>query len=328
MQDAPTPLLPKVALSHGDLNGIGYEIILKVFSDARMLETLTPILYGQSKAFSYYKKNFGMDSPNYSLARDARQAFQKKLNIINIVENELKIEPGTPSAVSAEMSVRSMKRALDDLHNGFVDAIVMAPDSPVVAKSNLDYLLSFHKDATPVRIMVNDRMRIGLATDDMPLGDALAQIDIRFLVAKLAVFAEALKVDFGINAPKIAVLGINPHAGEMAVGDDEKVLKAVGDVQRKGIFAFGPFTPTQLFVEGLWKKYDGVLAFCFDQGLLPLKMLATGGCACYWAGLPLVCAAPLQGPAFDLANQNKAKPDDYRAALFLAADVVRHRKTE
>ena len=328
MQDAPTPQTPRVALSHGDLNGIGYEIILKTFADARMFDALTPILYGQSKAFSYYKKNFGMESPSYSLTRDVRQAFEKKLNIINVVENELKIEPGAPTPVSTEMSVVSMKRAFEDLRNGFVDALVMAPDSPVVAKGNQDFLLSFYKDSSPLRVLVNDTMRIGLATDDMPLSEALAQVDSRFLVSKLASFSQALKTDFGLNAPKIAVLGVNPNAGETAIGDDSKVLEAVNEAQRKDIMAFGPFSLSQLFIEGLWRKYDGVLAMYYDQGVFPLQMTALGGCACYWAGLPVVCSAPLHGPMFELANQNKALPESYRKAVFLAQDIAISRKAQ
>ena len=328
MQDAPTPQIPKVALSHGDLNGIGYEIILKTFADARMFDTLTPILYGQSKAFAYYKKNFGMDAPNYSLTRDPRQASEKKFNIINVVENELKIEPGAPTSLSMEMSVVSMKKAFEDLRNGLAEALVLAPDSAVVANGNQDFLLSFYKDATPMRVLVSDKMRIGLATDDMPLGDALAQMDIPFLVSKMATFSQALKTDFGVNAPKIAVMGINPHAGEVAVGGDDKVLKAVNEAQQKDIMAFGLFSPSQLFVDGLWMKYDGILALYYEQGVFPLKMMALGGCACYWAGLPVVCAAPLHGPMFELANLNKAQPDSYRAAVFLAHDVAVSRKEQ
>ena len=329
MQDTITPTqLPRIGLSHGDINGIGYEVILKTFSDSRMFELLTPILYGQSKAFSYYKKNFGLDSPNYSLTRDARQSWDKKLNIINIVENEVKIEPGQASDVSAEMSVLSMKKAVDDLQNSYIDALVMAPDSRVVSRSNRDFLFSFHKDAETVRVMVNDRMRIGLATDDLPLNEALAQIDIRFLVGKLAVLSQALKTDFGIHMPKIAVLGLNPHAGSMPIGDDDKVMKAIGDAQKKGIFAFGPFSSNQLFAQGWWSKYDAVMAMYYDQGVLPLKMMALGGCAYYWAGLPMVCTAPMHGPAFELANVNKAEPDSYRNAVYLAVDIINHRRKE
>ena len=325
MQDKSTPLIPRIGLSQGDLNGIGYEIILKTFADPRMLESLIPVLYGQSKAFSYYKKNFGLESPNYSLTRDVRQAWEKKFNIINIVENEVKIDPGTPTDVSAEMSMLSMKRATADLNDGFVDALVMAPDSPVVAKSNRDYLLSFHKGTEPLRVMVNDLMRIGLATDDMPLADALGLIDVGFLVSKLTVFSQALSTDFGLNAPKIAVMGLNPHSGSKPATDD-KVVNAVAEAQDKGVFAFGPFSSTQLFATGLWKKYDAVLALHYEQGVLPLKLMTSGGCASYWAGLPVVCAAPMHGPAFDIANANQAEPDDYRMAVFLAADVANHRK--
>ena len=329
MQDnATTSQLPRIGLSQGDFTGISYEIMLKAFSDARMFETFTPVLYGQSKAFSYYKKNFGMESPNYSLTRDARQSWDKKFNIINIVENELKIEPGAPSGVSAEMSVLSMKRAADDLQKGYIDALVMAPDSPAVAKSNRDFLLSFHKEADPVQVLVNGQLRIGLATGDVPLSTALEQIDIRFLTSKLSTFAEALKTDFGISSPKIAVMGVNPHSGSLPTGDDEKVVKAVGDAQRKGIFAFGPFSVSQLFVTGLWKKYDGIMALHYEQGVFPMKFLSLDGCAYYWAGLPVVCAAPLHGPAFDIANTNQAVPDAYRKAIFLAYDVLSHRKEQ
>lgn len=319
MQETPTHPLPKVALSHGDLNGIGYEIMLKTFADARMFEMLTPVLYGQSKAFSYYKKNFGMDAPNYALTRDVRQVGVNKFNIINIVENELKIEPGAATEVSTQMSVISMKKAFDDVFNGLADALVMAPDSPKVAQYSQEFLLSHYKDAAPLRVMVNDMMRIALATDDMPLEAALVQIDERMLVTRMATLSAALKTDFGINAPKIAVMGINPHG---VSGADDKVLKAVEEAQRKDILAFGPFSASQLFVNGQWKKYDAVLAMYYDQGVFPLKMMTVGGSAYYWAGLPVVCAAPMHGPAFDVANQNRAVPDSYRRAVYLAVDIV------
>ena len=319
MQETPTHPLPKVALSHGDPNGIGYEIMLKTFADARMFEMLTPVLYGQSKAFSYYKKNFGMDAPNYALTRDVRQVGVNKFNIINIVENELKIEPGAATEVSTQMSVISMKKAFDDVFNGLADALVMAPDSPKVAQYNQEFLLSHYKDAAPLRVMVNDVMRIALATDDMPLEAALAQIDERMLVTRMATLSAALKTDFGINAPKIAVMGINPHG---VSGADDKVLKAVEEAQRKDILAFGPFSASQLFVNGQWKKYDAVLAMYYDQGVFPLKMMTVGGSAYYWAGLPVVCAAPMHGPAFDVANTNKAVPDSYRRAVYLAVDIA------
>ena len=329
MQDNSTlSSLPRIGLSHGDINGIGYEIILKTFSDSRMFESLVPVLYGQSKAFSYYKKNLGLDSPNYFLVREAAQSAPNKFNIVNVMENEVKIEPGAPSEVSAEMSVLSMKKAVDDLQTKRVEALVMAPDSPLVAKTNRDFLFSFNKDADTLRVMVSGKMRIGLATDDMLLNEALPQIDIRYLVSKLAVFSHALKVDFGIHAPKIAVMGLNPHCSHEAAGDDDKVLKAICDAQKKGILAFGPFSPMQLFVSGWWQKYDAILAMYYDQGVFPLKYAAVDGCAYYWAGLPVVCTAPMHGPAFELANANKADPDAFRKAVFLAVDIAQQRNAK
>ena len=329
MLDNTTPTtLPRLGLTQGDFNGISYEIMLKTFSDARMFESFTPVLYGQSKVFSYYKKNLGMESPNYSLTRDARQSGEKKFNIVNIVENEQKIEPGKPSEASTEMSVLSMKRAFDDLKNGYIGGLVMAPDSPPIAQSSMAFLFSHYADANPVEMLVGDSLRMGLATGDVPLAEALAQIDIRFLVSKLGTLSDALKTDFGLNAPKIAVMGINPNAGTAPKGDDEKVVKAIGDAQKKGVYAFGPFSGSQLFVSGLWNKYDAVLAMYYDQAVLPLRMMSQGGCAAYWAGLPVVCAAPLHGPAFDLANLNKAQPDSYRKALFLASDIISQRRRQ
>ena len=329
MEDNSTNIpFPRIGLSQGDFNGISYEVILKTFSDARMFETITPVLYGQSKAFSYYKKNFGMESPNYSLTRDARQAWDKKFNIINIVESEQKIEPGIPSNLSAEMSVLSMKRAADDLRNGLLDALVMAPDNPKVAQSNRDFLLSFHKETNPVQVLVNGSMRIALATGDVPLRTALDQIDIPYLVGKLTTLSQALMTDFNISSPKIAVMGMNPHSGSIVTGDDDKVVMAVNEAQDKGLFAFGPFSVSQLFAAGWWKKYDAVMALHYEQGVFPMKFLSTDGYAYYWAGLPVVCAAPLHGPAYDIANQNMALPDSYRKAVFLATDIVNHRREQ
>lgn len=329
MQENETsPQLPRIGLTQGDFNGISYELILKSFSDARMFDSFTPILYGQSKTFSYYKKNFGMDNPNYSLTRDVRQAWDKKFNIINVIENELKIEPGVPSELSAEMSALSMKKAFDDLQKGFINALVMAPDSPIMAKSNRDFLLSFYKNMDSMQVLVNGQMRIGLATEDVPLSIALSQIDIRFLVSKLTLFSQALKSDFDIGSPKIAVMGLNPHSGSVVVGEDEKVVKAIGEAQRKGIYAFGPFSASQLFVSGLWKKYDAIFALHYEQGVFPLKFLSPDGYAYYWAGLPVVCSAPLHGPAYDIANMNQAVPASYRKAVFLATDIVNRRREQ
>lgn len=317
----------RIGLSHGDINGIAYETILKAFADTRMLSMMTPILYGQSKVLSYYKKNFGIDDFNYSLTRDARQAWSQKFNIINIVEHELKIDPGVITPLSAEMAVLSLKMAVEDLKNEYLDALVMAPSCRSVESTQADYLASNFNKPEMLRLLVSDRMRVGLVTDDLPLREALPLLNADLIVRKLIALSQALKRDFGLNAPKIAVMGLNPHAGEPGNSDaKDPTTQAVADVQQKGVFAFGPFSANHLFVTGAWKKYDAVLALTYEQGLLPFEILSVEGGAYYWAGLPAVCVAPLQGPRFDLANQNKSNPDALRKAVFLATDIANSRK--
>ena len=319
--------MPRLGLTHGDINGISYEIILKAFADARILTLLTPVLYGQSKVLSYYKKNFGIEDFNYSLTRDARQAWPQKFNIINIVDHELKIDPGQLTSLSAEMSVMSIKMAVEDLHNGYLDALITTPACLSVDRTQVEYMASVFARPDLLRVLVSDFMRVALATDDMPLGEALGKIDTAFIVRKLETLSKALKTDFGLNAPKIAVMGLNPHAGEEGNnGENDKVVPAIAEAQKRGVYAFGPFSSSRLFVMGEWRKYDAILAMTYEQGVLPFKLLSVNGGACYWAGLPAVCTAPLHGPGFDIANANQASPDALRQAIYLAMDIVKQKK--
>lgn len=330
MQENPKPSsFPRLGISHGDINGIAYEVILKAFSDSRMLAEMTPVLYGQSKVLSYYKKNFGIDDFNYSLTRDARQAWAQKFNIINVVEHELKIDPGLLTPLSAEMSVLSLKMASEDLKNGFIDALVMAPSCHSVETTQSDFLVSTFGKPDALRLLVSDYMRVGLVTDDMPLRDALAKIDTEMVAKKLITLSCSLKTDFGINGPKIAVMGLDPHAGSAdATKHDGLVEKAVAEAKKEGVLAFGPFSGSKLFVRGAWKKYDAILALTYDQGVLPFKLMSVNGYAYFWAGLPAVCTAPLHGPGFDIANTNAASPDALRKAVYLAVDILKNRKEE
>lgn len=328
MQENPkTTSLPRLGISHGDINGIAYEVILKAFSDARMLTEMTPILYGQSKVLSYYKKNFGIDDFNYSLTRDARQAWAQKFNILNIVDHELKIDPGLLTSLSAEMSVLSLKTASEDLKNGYIDGLVMAPSCRSVETTQASYLASTFGNPDALRLLVSDYMRVGLATDDMPLREALAKIDSAMLTRKLTTLSQSMKTDFGINGPKIAVMGLDPHAGSAeASKPDGLVEKAVVDAKKTGVLAFGPFSASRLFVQGMWRKYDAVLALTYDQGALPFKLMSVNGYAYFWAGLPVVCTGPFHGPGFDIANTNTATPDALRKAVYLAVDIVNQKK--
>jgi 4-hydroxythreonine-4-phosphate dehydrogenase len=328
MQEKPQPnLVPRLGMTHGDINGIAYEVLLKAFADARILTLLTPVLYGQSKVLSYYKKNFGIEEFNYSLTRDARQAWAQKFNIINIVDRELKIDPGQSTPLSAEMSALSLKMAVEDLHNEYIDALVMLPTCLSVNQKQPDLLASIFGHPDMLRVLVSDFMRVGLATDDIPLRDAMEKIDTELVVRKLGTLSKALKSDFGMSSPKIAVLGLNPHAGEMGnANENDPVVSGIAEAQKQGMYAFGPFSSEQFFVSGSWKKYDAVLAMTYEQGVLPFKLISVNGGAYYWAGLPTVCTAPFYGPGFDIANTNQASPDALRQAIYLAMDIVKQKK--
>lgn len=328
MQENPkTPQTPRLGLTHGDINGISYETILKAFADNRILTMLTPILYGQSKVLSYYKKNFGIDDFNYSLTRDARQAWEQKFNIINIVDRELKIDPGQLTPLSAEMAVMSFKMAVEDLHNEYIDALVMTPACHSVDLTQPDFLASTFDKPDMLRVLVSDYLRVGLVTDVLPLREAIDKIDVALIVRKLVTLSKALKTDFGLNAPKIAVLGLNPHAGETGGAmENDKVAPAIEEAQKQGVYAFGPFSSSRLFSTGAWKKYDAVLAMTYEQGVLPFQLISVSEGAYYWAGLPAVCTAPMHGPDFDMANTNQASPDALRKAVYLAIDILGHRR--
>lgn len=333
----PAPQNPLIGITHGDFNGTSYEIILKAYADLRLLSIVTPLLYGQSKVFSYYKKNFGMEEFNYSLTRDARQTWNQKFNILNIVENELKIDPGVPTELSGEMAVKSLKMAADDLRNGFLDALVLTPANPSTMKtdkyafgSQMDFLASALETEMPLLMAVSDRLRIGMATSHLPLKKVPEMITKVFVMGKLKVFSDTLKKDFGINAPKIAVLGLNPHAGGCGLfGEEEKAIKAaVDEVRSKNLYAFGPFAADSFFLSNAWCKYDAVLAMYHDQAMLPFSLLSVDAGAYYFAGSQYVCTAPVADCDFELCNQNVASPDAFRKALYLAYDILKRRKGE
>ena len=328
MQDKPQPNpVPRLGMTHGDINGIAYEVLLKAFADARILTLLTPVLYGQSKVLSYYKKNFGIEEFNYSLTRDARQAWAQKFNIINVVDRELKIDPGQLTPLSTEMSALSLKMAVEDLHNEYVDGLVMLPSGLPVDRKQSDLLASVFGHSDMLRVLVSDFMRVGLATDDIPLHDAMEQIAPPLIVRKLETLSKALKTDFGMSSPKIAVLGLNPHAGEVGnANENDPVVSGIGEAQKQGVYAFGPFSSEQFFISGSWKKYDAVLAMTYEQGVLPFKLISVNGGAYFWAGLPAVCTAPMHGSCFDIANTNQASPDALRQALYLAMDIIKQKK--
>ena len=330
-----TSNLPRIGLTQGDINGIGYEVILKVLSDSRIFESFTPIVYGQSKVFSYYKKNFGMEEMSYAVIRDASQAQPKRINIINHTDEELKVEPGFSTPIAGKASFAALKMATNDLRNGLIDAMVTAPinKSNIISeqfkfKGQTDYIKSFFPENEYITLLVWDKLRIGFVTNHLPLKDVPTAINKELIIKKLKLMNNSLVKDFNIVAPKIAVLGLNPHAGDNNImGTEERdIIKPALEVAKsQGVLAFGPFPADGFFGSDAWRKYDGILSMYHDQGLTPFRVLAVDGGVSFTGGLPVVRTSTTHGTGYDIANKNIADPDAMRHAIYLAIDILNNR---
>lgn len=333
-----TSNLPRIGITQGDINGIGYEVILKVLSDTRILDSFIPIVYGQSKVFSYYKKNFGMEEMSYTVIRDASQAQPKRINIINHTDEELKVEPGFSTPVAGKASFAALKLATNDLRNGLIDAMVTAP----INKSNIqsdqykfngqtDFIKSYFPESEYITLLVWDKLRIGFVTNHIPLKEVPRLITKELIIKKLNLIHKSLINDFNIVAPKIAVLGLNPHAGDNNImGSEEKeiIQPAMEVAKSQGVMAFGPFPADGFFGSDAWRKYDGILSMYHDQGLTPFRVLAVDGGVSFTAGLPVVRTSTTHGTGYDIANKNIADPDAFRHAIYLAIDILNNRRGE
>ena len=331
-----TSSLPRIGITQGDINGIGYEVILKVLCDSRIFEAFTPIVYGQSKVFSYYKKNFGMEEMSYTVIRDASQAQPKRINIINHTDEELKVEPGFSTPVAGKASFAALKLATNDLRTGLIDALVTAPinKSNIISeqfqfKGQTDYIKSFFPENEYITLLVNHQMRIGFVTNHIPLREVPQAINKELIIKKLKLMHNSLINDFNIVAPKIAVLGLNPHAGDNNImgSEEQEIIKpAIEVVKEQGVLAFGPFPADGFFGSDAWLKYDGILSMYHDQGLTPFRVLAVDGGVSFTAGLPVVRTSTTHGTGYDIANKNIADPDAMRHAIFLAIDILNNRR--
>lgn len=330
-----TSSLPRIGITQGDINGIGYEVILKVLCDSRIFEAFTPIVYGQSKVFSYYKKNFGMEEMSYTVIRDASQAQPKRINIINHTDEELKVEPGFSTPVAGKASFAALKLATNDLRTGLIDALVTAPinKSNIISeqfqfKGQTDYIKSFFPDNEYITLLVNHQMRIGFVTNHIPLREVPQAINKELIIKKLKLMHNSLINDFNIVAPKIAVLGLNPHAGDNNImgSEEQEIIKpAIEVVKEQGVLAFGPFPADGFFGSDAWLKYDGILSMYHDQGLTPFRVLAFDGGVSFTAGLPVVRTSTTHGTGYDIANKNVADPEAMRHAIYLAIDILNNR---
>ena len=277
---------PIVGITQGDGNGIGYEVIIKSLADARILESFTPVIYGSSKIFGFYRKrihNLEQQMDTYVI-QSARDAKPKKINIVNCLPDNTYVEPGQSTPESAKAAITSLQRAVEDVKNGDIDVLVTAPINKRAMvregfgnTGHTEYLEKEFGVEDVVMFMVSDRLRIGVVTGHIPLKDVPTSITVERILGKLRLMSASLKRDFGVVEPKIAVLGLNPHCGDGGLlGDEEEriILPAVKAANSEGILAFGPYSPDGFFGLGNYAKFDATLAMYHDQGLAPFKALA------------------------------------------------------
>ena len=309
----------RVAITQGDTNGVGYEVIFKVFEDPTMLELCTPIIYGSSKIAAYHKKALNKET-NFSVINSAEEARDGRLNLLSCFEDEIKVEFGQPSEEAGGAAFKALDRAMTDFRKGLYDVLVTAP----INKATIQ-----REGKKALMILMNDRLRVALVTTHLPIKDVATAITKESIMEKATIFHQALKRDFRISNPRIAVLALNPHAGDNGLlGAEEKniISPAIEALAKKGIQAFGPYPADGFFGAGTFNYFDGVLAMYHDQGLAPFKTIALDNGVNYTAGLPIIRTSPDHGTAYDIAGQDKADENSMRQAIYTAIDVFRNRQ--
>ena len=326
-----------VGITQGDSNGIGYEVIIKALADPRILDMLTPVVYGSSKIFGFYKKTVHeVEHLDTNVITSAKEAFPKRINVLNCLPENVFAEPGGATPESARCAVTSLECAVRDLKAGLIDVLVTGPinkRSVVEAGFGFPGHTEFLQQAFGVKdvtmFMISQRLKVGVVTGHIPLKDVPASITKDKILSKLRLMKTSLEEDFGIDNPRIAVLSLNPHSGDSGLlgrEEQEIIIPAVRQACAEDIQAFGPFSPDGYFGMGMYEKFDATLAMYHDQGLAPFKAIAFEDGVNYTAGLPVVRTSPDHGTAFELAGRDEADPRSMRAAIFLAIDIYHNRK--
>ena len=324
----------KIGITQGDTNGIGWEIILKALADPRMTELFTPVVYGSPKAAAYYRNTVAeIEAFSFNPVASAAEARRGKANLVACGETA-DIAPGKPTPEAGRAAVEALCAAMRDLKAGHLDALVTAPfDKETVQADDFRYTghteyLAAELEGEAMMILCSDVLRVGLVTKHIPVSEIARNITKERIVRDLGTLRRALTEDFGIVEPRIAVMALNPHAGDgglLGREEQEIIRPAIVEAFSKGVLAFGPFAADGLFAGGGYAKYDGILAMYHDQGLAPFKSLSPDGVN-FTAGLSAVRTSPDHGTAFDIAGKDKADPQSMRNAIYAAIDIAEHRR--
>ncbi|HQV51146.1 MAG: 4-hydroxythreonine-4-phosphate dehydrogenase PdxA [Flavobacteriales bacterium] len=327
----------RIGISCGDLNGIGIETVLKCMEDTRMLQDATIMLYASAHAVSHHRKALGLEEVQFQRVNDARDAVPKKFNVVSVWEEDVNIELGQQSSELAAYSIKSLETAAQDLATGKIDVLVTAPiDKNSMQKAGFAYPghTEFLQhlagaDSQVLMLLVSDNLRVGTVTGHIPIKDVASAITTELILAKGRLMHQSLLKDFCIPEPRIAILGLNPHAGDngtLGSEDKEQIAPAVRQLNSIGIQAMGPYSADGFFGNGSYKHFDGVLAMYHDQGLAPFKALSFGTGVNFTAGLPIVRTSPDHGTGMDIAGKGVAEEGSMRNAIWLACDILHNRE--
>jgi 4-hydroxythreonine-4-phosphate dehydrogenase len=337
MSQTPNPShKPRIGITLGDLNGIGPEVVIKVLADPRLTNVITPVVYGSTRVLSYYRKLMGLEDLNYSQVRNKGQFLPKVVNVVNCWEEELRITPGQASRESGKAALMSLIKVVEETKEGLLDGFVTAPiDKNTIHseefpfRGHTEYLTQTFEAMESLMLMVGETLKVGLVTEHVPLKDVSRYITQERVELKIRLMELSLKSDFRISKPRIAVLGLNPHAGdEGLIGDEENniIKPVIADLKNKGKLVFGPYPADGFFGSGQYQKFDGILAMYHDQGLVPFKYIDFENGVNFTAGLPTVRTSPDHGTAYSIAGKNIADERSMRQAIFLATDIIKNRQ--
>ncbi len=325
---------PVIGFTCGDLNGIGIELIIKTLSDHRILEICTPVVFANNKCINFYRKTLPEVNFSYSSVKELNRLNPKQVNIFNCWEEEVVINPGQLNETGGKYALESLTQATQALKDGLIHGLVTAP----IHKKNIHteafpytghtpYFKAFFNVSDVMMFMVAENIRVGLVTEHVTVADVSKHITRESILLKLKIMHNSLQKDFGVDKPKIAVLGLNPHAGDEGLigAEEETIIKPAIKDAKQTMLVFGPYSADAFFARGQFEKFDAVLAMYHDQGLIPFKSLAIGEGVNYTAGLPVIRTSPDHGTAFDIAGKDKADANSFIVAVFEAVDIYRSR---
>ena len=324
-----------IGVTTGDINGVGIELIIKVFADNRILDSCTPVIFANNKVINFYRKSLPEFNINFTNVKEAGRVNHKQLNLFSCWEEEVNITPGIMNEIGGRYAIKSLTAGAQALKEGKIDGLVTAP----IHKKNIQsetfkftghtpYLKNLFGVTDVAMFLIAENMRVALLTEHLPIKDVAVHVTSENILSKLNIMNNSLKRDFGINKPRIAVLALNPHAGdEGLIGKEEEeiIRPAVKEAKQRDIFCFGPYSPDAFFARGQHEKFDGILAMYHDQGLIPFKSLSVGEGVNFTAGISGVRTSPDHGVAFDIAGKATADESSFREAIYKCIDIINSR---